>query len=102
MELGVKDGRIVSLLQVMVQRVLSAKTHSHAKAGVLFAGLLKILPMFIIVIPGMVGRVLFPSVLLPPRPSLTPFIIIIAVGKSDVKKKIKFYYTQQFMCYYNR
>lgn len=97
MELDVKDARIVSSLQVMVQRVLSAKTHSHAKAGVLFAGLLKILPMFIIVIPGMVGRVLFPSVLLPPRPSLTPFIIIIAVGKSDVRKKVKLHYTRQFM-----
>ncbi|KAK7094375.1 sodium/mannose cotransporter SLC5A10-like [Littorina saxatilis] len=47
--------------QVMVQRVLSAKTHSHAKAGVLFAGFLKILPMIIIIMPGMVGRVLFPD-----------------------------------------
>ncbi|KAL8612777.1 hypothetical protein ACOMHN_033447 [Nucella lapillus] len=47
--------------QVMVQRVLSARTHSHAKAGVLFAGVLKILPMILIIMPGMVGRVLFPD-----------------------------------------
>ncbi len=45
----------------MVQRVLSARTHSHAKAGVLFAGFLKILPMILVIMPGMVGRVLFPG-----------------------------------------
>ncbi|KAK7473810.1 hypothetical protein BaRGS_00034917 [Batillaria attramentaria] len=47
--------------QVMVQRVLSARSHSHAKGGVLFAGLLKITPFFLVILPGMVGRVLFPN-----------------------------------------
>ncbi|XP_053561931.1 sodium/myo-inositol cotransporter [Bombina bombina] len=45
--------------QVIVQRVLAAKNISHAKASTLMAGFLKILPMFIIVIPGMISRILF-------------------------------------------
>ncbi|XP_022246282.1 sodium/glucose cotransporter 4-like isoform X2 [Limulus polyphemus] len=45
--------------QVFVQRVLSAKNVSHAKAGCVMAGYLKILPMFLIVFPGMAARILF-------------------------------------------
>ncbi|KXJ15910.1 sodium/glucose cotransporter 5 [Exaiptasia diaphana] len=47
--------------QVIVQRALGAKNNVHAKAGSIFAGLLKILPMFIMVMPGMISRVLFPD-----------------------------------------
>lgn len=45
--------------QVIVQRVLAAKNIAHAKGSTLMAGFLKILPMFIIVMPGMISRVLF-------------------------------------------
>ncbi|XP_063303585.1 sodium/myo-inositol cotransporter [Pelobates fuscus] len=45
--------------QVIVQRVLAAKNISHAKGATLMAGFLKILPLFIIVIPGMISRILF-------------------------------------------
>ncbi|XP_069745093.1 sodium/myo-inositol cotransporter-like [Narcine bancroftii] len=45
--------------QVIVQRVLAAKNIAHAKGATLMAGFLKILPMFIIVIPGMISRILF-------------------------------------------
>uniref|UniRef100_A0AAY5L0U6 Sodium/myo-inositol cotransporter n=1 Tax=Esox lucius TaxID=8010 RepID=A0AAY5L0U6_ESOLU len=45
--------------QVIVQRVLAARNISHAKGSTLMAGFLKILPMFIIVIPGMISRILF-------------------------------------------
>lgn len=45
--------------QVIVQRVLAAKNIVHAKGATLMAGILKILPMFIIVIPGMISRILF-------------------------------------------
>ncbi|XP_071374187.1 sodium/myo-inositol cotransporter [Centroberyx affinis] len=45
--------------QVIVQRVLAAKNIAHAKGSTLMAGLLKILPMFIIIIPGMISRILF-------------------------------------------
>ncbi|KAJ8246689.1 hypothetical protein GJAV_G00254310 [Gymnothorax javanicus] len=45
--------------QVIVQRVLAAKNIAHAKGSTLMAGCMKILPMFIIVIPGMISRILF-------------------------------------------
>ncbi|KAF6774427.1 hypothetical protein AHF37_06596 [Paragonimus kellicotti] len=47
--------------QMMVQRVLSAKSLSHAQGATLMAGLIKQLPLFIMVIPGMISRVLFPN-----------------------------------------
>uniref|UniRef100_A0A672ITI3 Sodium/myo-inositol cotransporter n=1 Tax=Salarias fasciatus TaxID=181472 RepID=A0A672ITI3_SALFA len=45
--------------QVIVQRVLAAKNIAHAKGSTLMAGFLKVLPMFIIVIPGMIARIFF-------------------------------------------
>ncbi|XP_035248819.1 sodium/myo-inositol cotransporter-like [Anguilla anguilla] len=45
--------------QVIVQRVLAAKNIAHAKGSTLMAGFLKVLPMFVIVIPGMISRILF-------------------------------------------
>ncbi|NWY67004.1 SC5A9 protein, partial [Erithacus rubecula] len=47
--------------QVMVQRSLSAKNLSHAKGGSVLAGHLKTLPMFFIVMPGMISRALYPD-----------------------------------------
>ncbi|XP_021354634.1 sodium/glucose cotransporter 4-like [Mizuhopecten yessoensis] len=45
--------------QVIVQRYLAASTLQEAKAGAVLASALKILPMFIMIIPGLVSRVLF-------------------------------------------
>ncbi len=45
--------------QTIVQRVLGAKTLRDAQLGPLFAGFLKILPVFIMVLPGVVAYVLF-------------------------------------------
>jgi solute:Na+ symporter, SSS family len=45
--------------QVMVQRVLSAKNEANAKAGTIFAGFLKILPVFILVLPGLIALALY-------------------------------------------
>ncbi|GFS29900.1 hypothetical protein TNIN_447331 [Trichonephila inaurata madagascariensis] len=45
--------------QVIVQRVLSAKDLSHAKGGCILAGYLKLLPLFLLVFPGMAARILF-------------------------------------------
>jgi SSS family solute:Na+ symporter len=39
--------------QTIVQRVLGAKNEDHGKAGALFAGFLKLLPMFLFVLPGL-------------------------------------------------
>lgn len=40
--------------QTIVQRVLGAKDENHARVGPLFAGFIKILPMFIFVLPGLI------------------------------------------------
>ncbi|KAM6112139.1 sodium/glucose cotransporter 1 isoform 2-T2 [Pterocles gutturalis] len=45
--------------QVIVQRCLSGKNMSHVKAGCTLCGYLKLLPMFIIVMPGMISRILY-------------------------------------------
>ncbi|EHB08999.1 Sodium/glucose cotransporter 4 [Heterocephalus glaber] len=47
--------------QVIVQRSLSAKSLCHAKGGSVLGGYLKILPMFFIVMPGMISRALYPD-----------------------------------------
>nr|XP_025042099.1 sodium/glucose cotransporter 4 isoform X3 [Pelodiscus sinensis] len=47
--------------QVIVQRSLSAKSLSHAKGGSVLAGYLKMLPMFFVVMPGMISRALYPD-----------------------------------------
>ncbi|KAK4296029.1 hypothetical protein Pmani_031451 [Petrolisthes manimaculis] len=47
--------------QMMIQRALAAKSLSHAKGATLFASCIKILPFFLIVLPGMISRTLFPN-----------------------------------------
>jgi SSS family solute:Na+ symporter len=47
--------------QVIVQRVLSAKDVSHAKRGTILAGFLKILPVLMLIVPGMIARAKFPA-----------------------------------------
>jgi len=44
--------------QTIVQRVLGAKSEDHARVGALFAGFIKILPVFILVLPGLLCYVL--------------------------------------------
>jgi len=48
--------------QFIVQRVLSAKNINHARTSTIFAGFLKILPVFILVLPGMIALVLYPGI----------------------------------------
>ncbi len=45
--------------QTIVQRVLGARTERDAQLGPLFAGLLKLFPVFLMVLPGVLGFVLF-------------------------------------------
>ncbi len=47
--------------QVIVQRTLSAKNIEHARGGTILAGFLKILPVVMLVVPGMIARVLYPE-----------------------------------------
>ena len=48
--------------QVIVQKTLSARNIAHARMGSIFAGYLKILPVFILVLPGLIAKVLYPEV----------------------------------------
>ena len=45
--------------QVIVQRALASKDMSHAKGACILAGYLKLLPLFIMIFPGMAARILF-------------------------------------------
>jgi len=45
--------------QTIVQRVLGAKDENHARQGPIFAGVLKILPVFLFVLPGLLAWALF-------------------------------------------
>uniref|UniRef100_A0AAR2LUP1 Solute carrier family 5 member 2 n=1 Tax=Pygocentrus nattereri TaxID=42514 RepID=A0AAR2LUP1_PYGNA len=47
--------------QVIVQRCLAARSLTHVKAGCILCGYLKLLPMFLMVLPGMISRVLYPG-----------------------------------------
>jgi SSS family solute:Na+ symporter len=49
--------------QTIVQRVLGAKTQRAAQMGPIFAGFLKILPVFILVFPGVIAYVLFKDII---------------------------------------
>ena len=45
--------------QTIVQNILSAKSEKDGRDGAIFAGYLKILPVFLMVLPGAIGYVLF-------------------------------------------
>lgn len=45
--------------QTIVQKVLAAKTERDGRNGAIFAGFLKILPVFLMVLPGVIAYVLF-------------------------------------------
>ena len=47
--------------QVIVQRVLATKSPEHALAACSFAAYLKILPPFIMIVPGIIARALYPE-----------------------------------------
>jgi len=47
--------------QVMVQRVLAAKSASAGQSGCVMAGWLKITPMFLMVLPGLIAAALYPE-----------------------------------------
>ena len=47
--------------QFIVQKALSAKNLDHAQSGINFTALLKILPVFLFVMPGLIARSLWPG-----------------------------------------
>ena len=48
--------------QVIVQKTLSARGVSEARKGAFFCAALKILPVFILVLPGLIAKALYPDV----------------------------------------
>ncbi|WP_418603304.1 sodium:solute symporter [Hwangdonia sp.] len=47
--------------QFITQRILSAKSIDHGRWGVLFAGFLKLITLFIMILPGVMARKLYPN-----------------------------------------
>ncbi|CAH6790669.1 sodium/glucose cotransporter 4 [Phodopus roborovskii] len=70
--------------QVIVQRSLSAKSLSHAKGGSVLGGYLKILPMFFIVMPGMISRALYPDEVACVDPDICQSVCGARVGCSNI------------------
>ncbi|KFO84270.1 Sodium/glucose cotransporter 1, partial [Buceros rhinoceros silvestris] len=70
--------------QVIVQRCLSGKNMSHVKAGCIMCGYLKLLPMFIIVMPGMISRILYTDVVACVVPELCEQYCGTAVGCTNI------------------
>ena len=61
--------------QFMVQRVLGAKNLNHGRWGALFGGLLKIPILFLMVMPGTFGRVLYPAGTIPNPDQIFPVLL---------------------------
>jgi len=64
--------------QVNVQRVLGARDLDQARWGAMFAALLKITPIFIFALPGVVTYALYPQ-LLSPQESKSTFVVMLNV-----------------------
>lgn len=62
--------------QVIVQRVLSAKDIGNAKAGTILAGFLKILPVFMLIVPGMTARALYPQEMTADSNAAFPLLVV--------------------------
>ncbi|MBT8400738.1 MAG: sodium:solute symporter [Rhodothermia bacterium] len=60
--------------QFMVQRTLGAKDLNHGRWGALFAGLLKLPILFIMVMPGIFGRLMYPAAEFPALAANTDLI----------------------------
>ena len=62
--------------QVIVQRALAAKDEGHAKGGTILAGFLKILPVFMLVVPGLIARALYPQEMAADSNAAFPLLVV--------------------------
>ncbi|GMW03038.1 MAG: sodium transporter [Candidatus Hydrogenedentota bacterium] len=60
------------LNQFMIQRVLGAKDIYHARMGIVFAGLIKVMMPVIVVLPGLILFAKYPEVMLKPWDQVQP------------------------------
>ncbi|KAL3870954.1 hypothetical protein ACJMK2_038979 [Sinanodonta woodiana] len=70
--------------QVIVQRSLAARSLTHAKGGSILAGCLKILPLFLLIFPGMISRILFPDAIACSNPEICKVVCDNPVGCSNI------------------
>lgn len=56
--------------QTIVQKVLGARSEKDGQKGAIFAGFLKIIPVFLMVFPGIVGYLLFKEQIVEPNDTL--------------------------------
>ncbi|XP_041475306.1 sodium/glucose cotransporter 4-like isoform X1 [Lytechinus variegatus] len=70
--------------QVIVQRTLAARNVTHAKGACIMTGYFKILPMFLMIIPGMISRSLWPDEIACVDPSVCQEVCGNPAGCSDI------------------
>ncbi|XP_015272183.1 PREDICTED: sodium/glucose cotransporter 1-like isoform X5 [Gekko japonicus] len=70
--------------QVIVQRCLSGKNMSHVKAGCIMCGYMKLLPMFLMVMPGMISRILYTDQVACVVPEICKEVCDTEVGCSNI------------------
>ncbi len=70
--------------QLIVQRALGAKTLDHGRWGALFAGLLKLPPLFIMVLPGVLAIQLYPNLKTPDLAFPTLVFDLLPIGLRGV------------------
>ena len=83
-------------LQVIVQRTLAARSITHAKGGVLLCSYLKVVPMFIMVMVGMISRAKYPGLIL----CFFINVVLFKIGYFSVKKyqaKLKSFFLWYFV-----
>lgn len=66
--------------QYIVQRILGGKNIRHARWGVILAGFLKVIPLFIMVIPGAMAISLFPGLTNPDSVFSTTVVEVLPSG----------------------
>ena len=66
--------------QYIIQRALGAKDLNEARWGLILAGFLKIIPLFIMVIPGAIALTVYPDI--PNGDAVFPFLVtnVLPVG----------------------
>ncbi|XP_077984827.1 sodium/mannose cotransporter SLC5A10-like [Glandiceps talaboti] len=70
--------------RILMRKLLEAKNFDHAKAGSILAGCLKVLPMFLMVYPGMISRILYKDVVACVDPNVCHEVCNSYNGCSDV------------------
>lgn len=72
--------------QAIVQKALSAKNLNHARIGIHFTALLKVLPVLILVLPGLIARSLWPNELIASPDMAYPLLVtrLLPIGVSGL------------------